>query len=55
MGVKLMKDKYKKTLTKKVKASAKIKKCHQNNSCVFLHNNDCITPYTDICIGLLVD
>ena len=31
----------------------KISKCHKNNSCIFLHNNDCKIPYIDIYIDLL--
>ena len=50
MGVKLMTDRYKKILTRKVKVSAKISKCHKKNSHIFLHSNDCKTPYLDIYI-----
>ena len=37
----------------KVKVSAKITKCHEKNSYIFLHNNDCKTPYIDIYVDLL--
>ena len=47
-GVKLMTDRYK----KKVKVSAKINKCSKK-SYIFLHSNDCKTPYIDIYIDLL--
>ena len=50
MGVKLMTDRYKKILTRKVKVSAKISKCHKKNLHIFLHSNDCKTPYLDIYI-----
>ena len=50
MGVKLMTDRHKKILTRKVKVSAKISKCHKKNSHIFLHSNDCKTPYLDIYI-----
>ena len=53
VGVKLTKERYKKILTKKVKVSAKINKCHKMNSYIFLHSNDCKTPYIDIHIDLL--
>ena len=51
MGVKLMREK--KKLSQKVKVSAKISKCQKNNSYIFLHSNDCKTPYIDIYIDLL--
>ena len=53
MGVKLMRGRYEKILTYKVKVSAKISKCHKQNSYIFLHNNDCKVPYTDIYIDLM--
>ena len=31
----------------------KISKCHKNNSFIFLHSNDCKTPYIDIYSDLL--
>ena len=51
MGVKLMTERYKKILTKKVKFSSKIST--SKNSYIFLHNNDCKIPYIDIHIDLL--
>ena len=53
MEVKLMTDRYNKTLTSKVKASAKINKCRKKNSYIFLHNNDYKTPDVNIYINLL--
>ena len=53
MEVKLMTDRYNKTLTQKVKASAKINKCRKKNSYIFLHNNDYKTPDVNIYINLL--
>ena len=52
MGVKLMTDRYKR-IHKKVKVSAKISKCHNKNSYIFLHDSDCKTPYIDIYSDLL--
>ena len=37
----------------KSKVSAKTSKCHKNNSYIFLHNNNCKTPYIYIYIDLL--
>ena len=53
MGVKLMTERYKKVLTKKVKVSSKIRQCLKKNSYIFQHNNDCKTLYIDIHIDLL--
>ena len=36
-----------------VRIYKKITKCHKKNSYIFLHNNDCKTPYIDIYIDLL--
>ena len=47
-----MTNRYKKLLTYKIKVSAKIN-LRQKNSYIFLHNNDCETPYIDIYIDLL--
>ena len=53
MGVKSMTERDKKILTSKVKISAKISKYHKKNLYIFLHSNDCKTPYIDIYIDLL--
>ena len=52
MGVKLMTQRYKKIVTKKSKGQFK-DKCLKKNSYIFLHNNDCKTPYIDSHIDLL--
>ena len=52
MGVKLMTEKYKKNTHIKSKGQCK-DKCLKKNSYIFLHNNDCKTPYIDIYIDLL--
>ena len=52
MGVKLMTEKYKKNTHIKSKGQWK-DKCLKKNSYIFLHNNDCKTPYIDIYIDLL--
>ena len=52
-GVKLTTDRYKKLLTEKVNFSAKMNKCQKKNSYIFLHKNDCETPYIDIYVDLL--
>ena len=53
MGLKLMTDRHKRILTQNVMVSAKINKSHKKNSYIFLHSNDCKTPYIDIYIDLL--
>ena len=52
MGVKLMTERYKKNTHTKSKGQCK-DKCLKKNSYIFLHNNDCKTPYIDIYIDLL--
>ena len=53
MGVKLMRERFIKILTQKVKVSAKKSKCHKNNSYIFLHYSDGKTLYIDIYFELL--
>ena len=53
MEVKLMTERYETILTQQVKVSAKTSKCHKKNSYIFLHSDDCKTPYIDIYINLL--
>ena len=52
MGVKPMTERYKKNAHLKSKGQCK-DKCLKKNSYIFLHNNDCKTPYIDIYIDLL--
>ena len=50
-----MTDSYEKILPEKVNVSAKINKCHKKIIYLpnFLRNNDCETPYIDVCIDFL--
>ena len=36
-----------------IKSNAKMNNCHKKNSYIFVHNNDCKTPYIDIYTDLL--
>ena len=31
-----------------IKSNAKMNNCHKKNSYIFVHNNDCKTPYIDL-------
>ena len=56
MGVKLITKRYKKYIHTDIHIKGKGQckdKCGKKNSYIFLHNNDYITPYIDIYIGLL--
>ena len=53
MGVKLMTERFKKNTDTKSKGQCK-DKCLKKNSYIFLHINDCETPYIDIYIDLLL-
>ena len=43
-GVELMTD----TKNTHIKSNAKMNNCHKKNSYIFVHNNDCKTPYIDL-------
>ena len=54
VGVNYMTERYKKNTHIKSKGQLK-HKCFKKNSYIFLHNNDCKTPYKNIYIDLLIN